>query len=177
MTAMFGGTINAFNPAVPGSFFEYFTPSPDRDGERAEVDHLLSMMQRTPNGDPVRIQIDRHAAPGFRAMAVHTGNSNLVFSDDDGSLELTMKDGSKTLVAKNAKGEQLFSGAVNTPEERKAMPAEVRARLEKLEDMHDITFHTDGEFQGAETKVIRPRGIMLPRQPFGPGTSQIPAFY
>jgi hypothetical protein len=67
---------------------------------------------------------------------------------------------------KNAKGEQLFAGPVNTPEERKALSAEVRARLEKIEDMKQFSFKTDGDFQGAETKVIRPRGqgISLPRE-------------
>ena len=138
--------------------FELFSP----DAERADVDRLLSMIQRAPNGDPVRIQIDRSAGPGFRALAVHTGNSNLMFSDDEGSLELTMKDGAKTLVAKNAKGEQVFSGPVTTPEERKAMPDAVRGRLEKLEGMHNITFSTDGDFKGADWHVVKPRGISLP---------------
>jgi serine protease Do len=144
--------------AFEGDKFELFTP----DAERADVDRLLSMIQRTPNGDPVRSQIDRSAGPGFRAVTVHTGNSDLVFSDDEGSLELTIKDGAKTLVAKNAKGEQLFSGPATTPEERKAIPEGVRERLEKLEGMHNITFHTDGDFKGAESRVIRPRGIGLP---------------
>jgi serine protease Do len=158
--------------AFEGDKFELFTP----DVDRADVDRLLSMIQRAPNGDPVRIQIDRSAGPGFRAMTVHTGNSNLVFSDDEGSLELTIKDGAKTLVAKNAKGEQLFSGPVTTPEERKALPDRVRERLEKLEGMHNITFHTDGDFKGAETHVIRPRGIGLPL-PHRLGPRQQSLFY
>jgi len=142
---------------MAGDKFEVFPPGT----ERAEVDRLLSLIQRSPDGEPVRIHLD-HAGPGFRAMAVHTGNSNVVFSDDDGSLELTLKDGAKQLVAKNAKGDQLFSGPVNTPEERSAMPAAVRERFEKLEAMHHITFQTDADFQGAETRVLRPRGIGLP---------------
>jgi hypothetical protein len=86
-----------------------------------------------------------------------------VFSDDDGALELVTKDGAKSLIVKNDKGEQIFSGPVTTPEERQAMPAPMRERLEKLEGMHDITFRTDGDFQGADTKIMRPRGISLPR--------------
>ena len=144
--------------AFEGDKFDMFTS----DAERAHVDRLLSMIQRAPDGDPVRIQIDRSAGPGFRAVTVHTGNSNLVFSDDEGSLELTIKDGVKTLVAKGARGEQLFSGPVTTPEERKALPEGVRERLEKLEGMHNVTFHTDGDFKGAETRIIRPRGIGMP---------------
>ena len=144
--------------AFEGDKFEVFTP----DAERAEVDRLLSMIQRAPNGEPVRIEIDRRAGPGFRAVTVHTGNSNLVYNDDQGSLVLKVNDGVKTLVAKDAKGEELFSGPVTTPEERKAIPEGVRERLEKLESMHNVTFRTDGDFKGAESHAVRPRGIGLP---------------
>lgn len=160
----FGGTMFPFNPGGPNSQFDYIT-IPGPDGGRADVDDVLSMIRRSPNGEPMRFQFDRQVGPGFRALAVHTGNSSLVFSDEAGSLELTMKDGAKTLVAKNSKGEQLFSGSVNTPEERKAMPVEVRERLEKLEDMHSMTFRTDGDFQGTETRVMHPRGIGFPLPP------------
>lgn len=143
-----------------------WTPAAPRSAD--EVDHLLRLIQRGPGAPDVppgmipppatRIFIDRGDAPGFRATSVNPGNSNLVFSDDEGSLELTIKEGRKTLVAKNAKGEQLFSGAVTTPEERAAVPAEIRSRLEQLEGMHDVTFKTDADFRGAETKTIRPLG-------------------
>ena len=106
--------------------------------------------------------------PGFRAMSMHTENSNLTYSDDEGAMELTMKDGTKTLVAKGPGGEVLFSGPVTTPDERKAMPDAVRARLEKLEGMHNLTFRTDGDFRGAESKTLRPRGIAFPPQERAP---------
>lgn len=161
---------------VPGNRFEYAT-EPGGDEDRAEMDRVLSMIRRTPNGEPVRIQVDPKKGPGFRAMALHTANSSMVFSDDEGSLELKAQDGVKTLMAKDAKGEPLFSGPVNTPEERKAMPAGVRARLEKLEGMHDITFRTDGDFQGAEMRVLRPRGIAFPASDYAPLPRRAPAFY
>ena len=161
--------------------FELFTSG--SEGEREHLDRVLSLIGRArgapdaPPGaipPPVRIQIDHGSGPGFRAMSVNTGNSNIVFSDDEGALELTAANGVKSLVAKDAKGERIFSGPVTTPEERKAMPAEVRTRLEKLEGMRDVTFRTDGDFKGAETKVVRPRGIGFPvttpqRVPVPPG--------
>jgi hypothetical protein len=55
------------------------------------------------------------------------------FTDRLGALELTVVGGKQTLVAKNAKGDQLFSGPVDTPEQRKALPPEVRDRFERLE--------------------------------------------
>jgi hypothetical protein len=34
----------------------------------------------------------------------------------------------------------------------------VRGRLDKLEDSTQFRFKTDGDFKGAETKIMRPRG-------------------
>ena len=92
VTGLFGSAGLPFGTFGPGVQFEYFTP-PGSDAERAHVDRLLSMIQRAPSGDPIRIQVDRNAVPGIRAMAVHTGNSNMVFSDDEGSLELPLTGG------------------------------------------------------------------------------------
>jgi serine protease Do len=158
---IFERNVMPFGAFAAGAPFEFAT-EPRGERERADVDRVLSMIKRAPNGDPVRIQVDPHRGPGFRAMTLHTDNSSLVFSDDEGSLELTAQDGVKSLVAKDAKGETLFSGLVNSPEERKAMPAEVRARLEKLEGMQDVTFRTDGDFRPGQVKVMRPRGIAFP---------------
>jgi hypothetical protein len=66
---------------------------------------------------------------------------------------------------------------VNTPEERKAMPTEVRARLEKLEWMQDITFRTDGDFRPGQMKVMRPRGITFPFAESVPLSPPVPLFY
>jgi hypothetical protein len=99
-------------------------------------------------------------SPGDRSInvTVNTGNSHMVLEDEKGSLDVTINEGKKQLVAKNKQGEQVFAGPINTPEERKAMPAEVRSRLEGLEDSTQFSFKTDGDFKGAETRVVRPRG-------------------
>ena len=107
------------------------------------------------------------------SVTVNTGNSHMVLDDDKGSLDLAIKDGKKELVAKNAKGEQVFSGPINTPEERKALPEEVRGRLEKLEDSTQFTYKTDTGFK-TETKVAPPRGqgISLPPAVLDRGAKQ-----
>jgi serine protease Do len=168
-------------PFPAGAAAGAFTISPGKLGampngeNRAEVDRVLNLM-RTPGDQPVRMQIFGQSGPGgFSATSVNTANSTLAYTDDNGSLELTTKDGKKSLVAKDAKGEQQFDGPVTTPEERKALPADVRARLEKLEAMHGVTFHTDGDFQGVETRTIRPapRGITFPQpMPRRPAAAQ-----
>lgn len=151
---------------LPGGRFEFFRSPGGPEGERREVDRVLSLIRGAPvaGAGPVRIEIDRDGGPGIRAMAVNTRNSTLTFADDTGSLELTMKDGARSLVAKNAAGEEVFSGPVTTPEERKALPPELRERLERLEGMRDLSFRTGAEFRGAETRVMRPRGISWPER-------------
>jgi hypothetical protein len=142
--------------------------------QRAEVDRLLGMLRRPGQGDPVRIEIDRREGPGVRAMSINTANSNLVFNDDQGALELSSKDGRKSLVAKDASGREVFSGPVSTPEERKALPPELRERLERLEGMREMTFKTDGDFQGAEVRVMRPAGRSISVPPAPPTPSRRP---
>lgn len=165
-----------FEHAVPGGPLPGFggAPGPFRmmnpERSREEVDRVLSLIGRGPRVAPMRIEAERRVGPGMRMLSVSPANSTLSYSDDDGSLELTIKDGVKSLVARDAQGEQLFAGPVNSPEERRKMPPPVRERLEKLEGMQNITFHTDEEFRGAETRVLPPpgRGISLPPHRAGP---------
>lgn len=120
---------------------------------------MLSLIRRSPEGGPLRIQIDPEKGPGFRAMAVRTDDSTLTLSDEAGSLELRFQDGKKRLTAKDPSGAEVFSGPVNSPEERSALPPELHARLERLEGMRDLSFRTGAEFRGTETRIVRPRGI------------------
>jgi serine protease Do len=170
MSALAGADFQAFALASAAPVFEHVIPVPG--GGREETDRTLSLIERAraargPSGQqpPVRIQIDRAQGPGLRAISINTADSTLAFTDEAGTLELTLKAGAKTLVARDAKGAELFAGPVTTPEERKALPAAVRARLEQLEAMRDVTFRTDGDFKGAETRVVRPleRSISFPR--------------
>lgn len=140
--------------------------------DRDDMDRVLALIGHgQPGPQPRRIHIDRNDEPGMQATTVSTSNSNMVFSDEKGSLDLTIKDGQKTLVAKNAKGEQLFSGPVNTPEQRKALPADVRERLDKLEGMQEFSFQTDDDFQGGNTQVVQPgktKILLTPESPAAP---------
>jgi hypothetical protein len=72
--------------------------------------------------------------PGeMRISKIEHKGSSMVFEDGKGRLEVTYKDGKKFLTARNDKNDVVFSGPVDTPEQRKAMPEEVRERLEKME--------------------------------------------
>jgi hypothetical protein len=76
----------------------------------------------------------REGRPGeMRISKIERNGSSMVFEDGKGRLEVSNKDGKKFLTARNDKNDVIFSGPVDTPEQRKAMPQEVRERLEKME--------------------------------------------
>jgi hypothetical protein len=155
------GNGNAFAFATGPGNLDALAAMPDQLANQEEVNRLLGLIDRGMQPGMQRMNIVRSAgAPGDRTInvTVNTGNSHIVLDDDKGSLDLTMKDGKKELVAKNKEGKEVFAGPIDTPEQRKALPDEVRGRLEKLEDSTQFSFKTDGDFKGAETKIAGPRG-------------------
>jgi serine protease Do len=83
-------------------------------------------------------------------------NSNISYSDDDGSIEIKSDEGKRELTVKDAKGKVTFQGPINTEEERKKLPPEVMKQLEKLD--HDTISFEPGEKFEHET-------LPLPSQP------------
>ncbi len=87
----------------------------------------------------------RRAARGLRIVTaddgsmkstrIDLGNATITLSDDQGEMKMESKDGHKILTAKDEKGSVLFSGPIDTTEQRAKIPSGVRERLEKLE--HD----------------------------------------
>lgn len=147
--------------AEPDGDSEMFDVLADRPGMETgmppeEMHRVLSLLDHRGGRlmPPARVATGPMA--GVHGFAVNPGNSNMVFSDESGTLELTLKDGKKTLVAKNAKGEQLYSGAIDTPEQRAALPKDVSTRLEKIEGMQEFSFEPGPEFHG-EFDVLQPR--------------------
>ena len=64
-----------------------------------------------------------------------------------GEIEITSNNGKRSLVAKNTKGETIFDGPIDTEEQRKALPEDLRKKIESIE---------------VQTKVARTR-----QEPFG----------
>jgi hypothetical protein len=91
--------------------------------------------------------------PDIRIFKMNTGNSHVTLNDQRGTLELTVVDGKQTLVAKDASGVQLFSGPVDTAEQRKALPPSVRERFDRLQSQIkvDLSYKLDGDMKGADT--------------------------
>ncbi len=116
------------------------------------VQGMLSMM----NPGPARADRgEGDAGPEIRIFKINTGDSHVSFTDRLGALELTVVGGKQTLVATNTKGEQLFSGPVDTPEQRKALPPEVRDRFERLESQikKDTIYKIDPSLKGPDSRA------------------------
>jgi hypothetical protein len=81
----------------------------------------------------------------LKATRIDLGQAQIVFSDDKGEMKLENVDGKKILTAKDTQGKLLFSGAVETKEDRGKMPADVRERYEKLQqnDLPAVAPETD----------------------------------
>jgi len=127
-------------------------------------------------GPRVHVFERRMAGDGAKEVTiVNTANSKVVFTDDEGSLELSHKDGKKSLIAKSPDGAVLFDGPIDTPEQREKLPASVRARLEQVEKMKGFSFTPDGALEGARLRAPAPAAdrIVLP---LGPDAPRSPAF-
>jgi hypothetical protein len=136
-------------PKLPPISFE--GPGSGHEFGPEKVQGMLSLMgPRQAGAKPAAAE----GEPEIRAFKIDTGDSHVTYSDDLGTLDLTVADGRQTLVAKNAKGEQLFSGRVDTPEARKALPREVRERFDRLESQINVDqiYKLDSSFKGTDSK-------------------------
>lgn len=100
-----------------------------------------------------QMTLTRNNGAGFTTTKIDMGKAQIVFSDDKGELRLDSVSGNKLLTAKDPKGMLLFSGPVETKEERDKMPAEVRERFEKLEqrDLPSVANADEDEDDGDDS--------------------------
>lgn len=83
---------------------------------------------------------------GRGSTMLDMAQGNLVYSDEEGSVEVNAKDGKRELTIKNPKGEVTFKGAINDEADRKKLPPEVVARLNKIEKI-DVDFQPGEDFE------------------------------
>ena len=83
----------------------------------------------------------------LKATRIDLDNAQIVFSDDKGEMKVENVDGKKIVTAKDPQGKLLFSGPVETKEDRDKMPADVRERYEKLQqnDLPAVAPETDAD--------------------------------
>jgi serine protease Do len=88
----------------------------------------------------------------LKATRIDLGKAQIVFSDDKGEMKLENVDGKKILTAKDPQGKLIFSGPVETKEDRDKIPADVRERYEKLQqnDLPEVAPGTDADEENGD---------------------------
>ncbi len=95
----------------------------------------------------------------IRTTRIDLGKAEIVFSDAKGEMKIASVDGKKQLTAKDPQGRLLFSGPVETEQDRAKMPADVRERFEKLQE-NDLP------------SVVMPIPPVPPAPPVAPDTDE-----
>ena len=120
-----------------------------------DPDHLLWMMELGKDGPPRAIINRRIDGPRRVEIEMRTDEGALEFKDERGTLQLVNEAGGKQLTVKDPAGQLIFEGPVNTPEQRAALPADVRERLERIERLRGFQFHTDEAFEPGEPQPAK----------------------
>jgi hypothetical protein len=107
-------------PALPGSEAQYAGGAP--------ISPLDILVQTQPGGAR---QIRLLQPNG--AVSYYTSDAKLMLKDETGEVEVSTKDGKRVLIAKDTKGATIFDGPIDTEEQRKSLPEEVRKKLEMIQ--------------------------------------------
>ena len=84
-----------------------------------------------------QISVTRNIDNGVQRTKIDIGKAQIVLSDEKGELRIENVEGKNVLTAKDPQGRLLFSGPVETKEDRDKIPADVRERYDKLQ-LHDL---------------------------------------
>jgi hypothetical protein len=71
--------------------------------------------------------------PGDGSFRTTRDQARVTLRDRDGEAELNTKDGQRTLTVRSSTGDVIFTGPVDTAEQRNAMPEDYRRKLQSLE--------------------------------------------
>jgi len=139
----------------------------DADEIRERIERIQQEMLKG-----MKLRLDGTDLPnlGKGADIVRMSSKTTSFSDGDGSITITMKNGATHIEAKDAEGKLLYKGPAETEDDRKQLPPKVLEKLERFEEMN-----LDIEIEGFEDKLLPPALELpelqpaKPKQPAGGG--------
>ena len=105
-------------PRVPQDGPEPRRPRPSTD-----------ILREVGPGGPPEVQLQQDQT----STTWSTSQAKVMLKDQNGEIEVRSENGKRTLTAKNAKGETVFDGPIDTEEQRKTVPAEFRKMLDQVE--------------------------------------------
>ena len=85
------------------------------------------LREARPGGAP-QVRVDQDGA----VTTWNTAEARVVVKDENGEVELRTENGHRNVAAKNPAGEIVFTGPVDTEDQRKALPEPVRRAMEKM---------------------------------------------
>ncbi len=89
-----------------------------------------------------------------RSTIIKMREKEIILQDKDGTLSLTVHNGSKHLQVTDKEDNVLFDGPINTVEERSEIPEHILPKLQKLESENNFEFDFDEEFEPGEIEII-----------------------
>jgi len=96
-------------------------------GDALRLDSQDILREVRPGGTPLVSLLQPDGA-----VTYHTRDAKLLMKDDSGEIEVSTRDGQRTLLAKNAAGELIFEGPIDTEEQRQTLPEELRKKVELI---------------------------------------------
>jgi serine protease Do len=143
---------------------------------REDIDHAMNLLGRQPLDafflQKPHVRVFGHAgekgASAGGSTILDLADGNLVYSDENGSIEVNATKGQRELTVKDPKGRVTFKGPINNEEERQKLPPDVMARLDKIQNV-DFSSEPGEDFEQegaaldvpAKSKINHP----LPAEP------------
>ncbi len=128
------------------------------NGNADEIRARLEQIQKEMlNGMKLRIDGANLPDIGNGEDIVQMSSKMTSFSDGNGSITITTKDGKTHIQAKDADGKLLYKGPAETEDDRKKLPPEVLEKLKRFEEMN-----VDIDVRGFEDKMLPP-ALDLPK--------------
>lgn len=94
---------------------------------------------------------------GGGATILDLPKGSMVYSDDEGSIEVKADEGKRDLIVKDNSGKVLYEGQVNSKEDREKLPKEIQERLSRVERA-EFSFEIGEDFKmdGADVRPGTP---------------------
>jgi len=85
-----------------------------------------------------------------------TTNAKVLFTDASGKIEISTKDGHRTLLATSLQGETVFTGAIDTAEQVSSVPEDIRKKVAWLEEKASGVVNNAAEATPADIDPAKP---------------------
>jgi hypothetical protein len=115
-------------PPEPPSFQAPGAPAAPDAPRAPEPPRPRDLLREVRPGGAPQVRVDQDGT----STTWNTAQARVVVKDERGEIEVRTEDGHRTVIAKDPAGETIFTGPVDTEEQRRALPEPIRKSLEKI---------------------------------------------